>query len=66
MVEDFCVKGNVIIMEDMVRYYVVERLVVFIIYRGYIVYVGFLFVFGGVLFIVKFNFLEVFFEFGDY
>ena len=66
MVEDLRAKGNVITMEDMARYYAVERPVVSTTYRGHTVYAGPPPVSGGALLTAKLNLLEAFPEPGDY
>lgn len=60
MVEDLRSKGNVITMEDMARYYAVERPVVGTTYRGHTVYSGPPPVSGGALLSAKLNLLEAF------
>ncbi|MBX2871977.1 MAG: gamma-glutamyltransferase [Saprospiraceae bacterium] len=60
MVEDLRSKGNVITMEDMARYYAVERAVVGTTYRGHTVYSGPPPVSGGALLTAKLNLLEAF------
>lgn len=60
MVEDLRSKGNVITMEDMARYYAVERSVVSTTYRGHTVYSGPPPVSGGALLTAKLNLLEAF------
>lgn len=60
MVEDLRSKGNVITLEDMARYYAVERPVVSTTYRGHTVYSGPPPVSGGALLTAKLNLLEAF------
>ena len=60
MVQDLRSKGNVITMEDMARYYAVERPVVGTTYRGHTVYSGPPPVSGGALLTAKLNLLEAF------
>lgn len=62
MVEDLRGKGNVITMEDMARYYAVERPVVTTSYRGHTIYAGPPPVSGGALLSAKLNLLDVFSE----
>lgn len=66
MVEDLRSKGNVITMEDMARYYAVERPVVSTTYRGHTVYSGPPPVSGGALLTAKLNLLEAFQETKNY
>lgn len=60
MVEDLRGKGNVMTMEDMARYYAVERPVVTTTYRGHTVYSGPPPVSGGALLSAKLNLLDAY------
>lgn len=60
MVEDLRGKGNVMTMEDMARYYAVERPVVTTTYRGHTVYAGPPPVSGGALLSAKLNLLDAY------